>query len=431
MNGTLYRGDCRAILPTLDADSVQCVVTSPPYLGLRDYGVDGQIGLEDVPDCLGWATGTECGACFVCELVGVFRHVHRVLKPDGVAWLNLGDSYAGSGRGGAPGGPSSTLKGPQPEHAMVKRNRLDVSDHQREHAARGATSRIARRQGLKEKDLMGIPWRVALALQADGWYLRQDVVWNKPNPMPESVVDRCTKAHEYLFLLTRSPRYYFDAAAIAEPSIYATGKTREVERPKGHYGGKWADPSDGRRNDGSFKAIRETRNRRSVWTIATEPFAGAHFATFPSSLIEPCIMAGSRPGAGPLHGRRHHGGGGRTPGPAVGGVRVEPGLCRHGHGADPQHARRPGPGLTRQAGRRRRLQVERHRLAELLGRLALGRPVGGHGCVVSAQLRQVCRHAAGDAQGHGFGLLCGDGETAAFQRALQLFQVGHGPTSSR
>lgn len=300
MNGTLHRGDCRIILPTLAADSVQCVVTSPPYLGLRDYGVDGQIGLEDVPDCLGWATGLECGHCFVCELVGVFRHVRRVLRPDGTCWVNLGDSYAGSGRGGQSGGGASTLGGGQDTQANAPRVRTEVSDHQREHAARGATSRIARRQGLKEKDLMGMPWRVALALQADGWYLRQDVVWHKPNPMPESVTDRCTKAHEYLFLLTKSTRYHFDAPSVAEPAKDWT---------KGGPGAGIADTAErygaGNGGNGGLSALAQrykdgdaapTRNRRSVWTIPTVPFKGAHFATFPEALVEPCILAGSRPG---------------------------------------------------------------------------------------------------------------------------------------
>lgn len=353
MNGTLHRGDCRIILPTLAADSVQCVVTSPPYLGLRDYGVDGQIGLEDVPDCLGWATGLECGHCFVCELVGVFRHVRRVLRPDGTCWVNLGDSYAGSGRGGKSGGGSSTLEGGQDTQERAPRVRADVSDHQRDHSAPGPTSRVLRRQGLKEKDLMGMPWRVALALQADGWYLRQDVIWHKRNPMPESTRDRCTKAHEYLFLLTKSPRYYFDQDAIREAASANThprqagngqkspgGWDRSVGEgghggvSAGRYGppigkgttaaraaaGKvngvgwgYADGQDAKprtrkvqtngdatKNNASFDAamavMPETRNKRSVWTIATQAFSEAHFATFPEALVEPCILAGSRPG---------------------------------------------------------------------------------------------------------------------------------------
>ena len=318
MNGTLHRGDCRDILPTLDADSVQCVVTSPPYLGLRDYGVAGQIGLETVPDCLGWATGLECGNCFVCELVGVFRHVRRVLRPDGVCWVNLGDSYAGSGRGGN----SDAITGRGKDASRVRASRDDVSDAQRMHAARGATTRQARRQGLKENDLMGMPWRVALALQADGWFLRQDVVWHKPNPMPESVTDRCTKAHEYLFMLTRSARYYFDAEAIRERASPGTHPRRAGNGAKspagwdrsvgegGHSGkaGRYAPPAprklatngDATKNNPSFDAamavMPETRNKRSVWTIPTEAFADAHFATYPQALVEPCILASTRPG---------------------------------------------------------------------------------------------------------------------------------------
>jgi DNA modification methylase len=322
MNGTILRGDCRELLATLDADSVQCVVTSPPYLGLRDYGVAGQIGLELVPDCLGWATGVECGHCFVCELVGVFRSVRRVLKPDGVCWVNLGDSYAGSGRGGHSGDPSSsTLSGKQSQHSAVKRQRCDVSGHQRDHAAAGPTSRVVRRQGLKEKDLMGMPWRVALALQADGWYLRQDVIWHKPNAMPESIRDRCTKAHEYLFLLSRSASYYFDQDAIAEPlaaasvsrlaqdvktqagSERANGGTRS-ERPmkavmkSGNVTRKPRPGPDGTWNNqaGSVPWEGSTRNKRSVWTIPTQAFSEAHFATYPEALVHPCIAAGSRPG---------------------------------------------------------------------------------------------------------------------------------------
>lgn len=324
MNGELIQGDCRAILPTLAADSVQCVVTSPPYLGLRDYQAAGQIGQEGVPDCLGWATGVECGGCFVCTLVAVFRQVRRVLRHDGICWVNLGDSYAGSGRGGKPGGGASTLQGGADHQAAVPRvrgSRDAVSDAQRMHAARGATTRQARRQGLKEKDLMGMPWRVALALQADGWYLRQDVVWSKPNPMPESVADRCTKAHEYLFMLTKSPRYHFDRDAIAEP-LAAASTARLAQNLDGQAGS--ARANGGVRSDRPMKAVARsgnvarkprpgpqgngknqsgsvpwegsTRNRRSVWTIPTQPFRGAHFATFPPALVEPCVLSSCRPG---------------------------------------------------------------------------------------------------------------------------------------
>jgi len=260
MTITLLTGDCREVLQTLEPESVHCVVTSPPYFGLRDYGVAGQIGLEPTPEA------------FTAELVRVFAEVRRVLRKDGTAWLNLGDSYANANPGS---GGKCVLAGAgrAMTDARYHANKRDIS-------------------GFKPKDLLGIPWRVAFALQADGWYLRQDIIWSKPNPMPESVTDRCTKAHEYLFLLSKSERYHYDAEAIAEPSIYAPGKSTEVERAKGYYDGKWSAPSDGSRNDGSFKAIRETRNKRSVWEIATNAYSEAHFATFPPALIEPCILAG-------------------------------------------------------------------------------------------------------------------------------------------
>jgi len=260
MTITLLTGDCREVLQTLEPESVHCVATSPPYFGLRDYGVAGQIGLEPTPEA------------FTAELVRVFAEVRRVLRKDGTAWLNLGDSYANANPGS---GGKCVLAGAgrAMTDARYHANKRDIS-------------------GFKPKDLLGIPWRVAFALQADGWYLRQDIIWSKPNPMPESVTDRCTKAHEYLFLLSKSERYHYDAEAIAEPSIYAPGKSTEVERAKGYYDGKWSAPSDGSRNDGSFKAIRETRNKRSVWEIATNAYSEAHFATFPPALIEPCILAG-------------------------------------------------------------------------------------------------------------------------------------------
>jgi DNA modification methylase len=175
---------------------------------------------------------------YVANLVQVFKEVKRVLRDDGTVWLNLGDSY------------------------------------------------------LQNKQLGGLPWRVAFALQQDGWYLRQDIIWHKPNPMPESVTDRCTKSHEYIFLLSKSSKYYFDNESIKEDSIYAPNKTHEIERAKGYYDGKWSNPEKGSRHDGSFKAIREKRNKRSVWTISPKPFKDAHFATFPIDLIEPCVLAG-------------------------------------------------------------------------------------------------------------------------------------------
>lgn len=256
----LRHGDCRTLLREMPDKSVHCVVTSPPYFGLRDYGVDGQIGLEQTPDE------------YVAEMVGVFREVHRVLRDDGTLWLNLGDSYTGSGKGGNPCNS---------HHVKQKSNAGSLS------------VRNVRREGvgLKHKDLIGIPWRVAFALQADGWYLRQDIVWHKPNPMPESVKDRCTKAHEYIFMLSKSARYYFDAEAVKEPLAESS-----IPRLKQNVEAQTGTTRAYGKKNGNFKAQGnlETglRNRRSVWTVTTKPFKGAHFATFPPDLIEPCILAG-------------------------------------------------------------------------------------------------------------------------------------------
>lgn len=233
-------GDCRHLLRSMPAESVQTCITSPPYFGLRDYGVDGQLGLEATPDA------------FVSEMVLVFREVRRVLRSDGTLWLNLGDSYSSGGR---------------------------------------KTQVVA---GLGAKQLLGIPWRVAFALQADGWYLRQDIIWHKPNPMPESVKDRCTKAHEYLFLLTKSEKYYFDAGVMQEPAVGASpGNTRATKA-----GREYAHGEEKMRTSANLHKVkaRETRNRRSVWTVPSKPFKGAHFATFPPALIEPCVLAGAPPG---------------------------------------------------------------------------------------------------------------------------------------
>lgn len=227
--------------------SVNCIVTSPPYFGLRDYGVDGQIGLEDTPDR------------FVAEMAAVFREAHRVLRDDGTLWLNLGDSYSNGGR---------TTRAPDGKAPGAREMRTRPND------------------GLKPKNLIGIPWRVAFALQADGWYLRQDIIWHKPNPMPESVQDRCTKAHEYIFMFSKSPCYYFDAEAIKEPSVYdgppKPGKSAQTAYTglAVHTGQLGVGGNDGK------------RNRRSVWTVSTKPFKEAHFATFPPDLIEPCVLAG-------------------------------------------------------------------------------------------------------------------------------------------
>jgi DNA modification methylase len=250
---------------------VQTCVTSPPYFGLRDYGMADQIGLEQTPDA------------FVAELVAVFREVKRVLRDDGTLWLNLGDSYARQG------GKESN----QPRHWDGRE-----SDPGAMHSTRHVDNLGG---GLKPKDLIGIPWRVAFALQADGWYLRQDIIWHKPNPMPESVKDRCTKAHEYIFLLTKSDRYFYDAEAVAEDSTGGTkGAAASFKREDSKRGAVGIAPNSPMpthrpdRDDTQYDG--PTRNRRSVWTVATKPYSGAHFATFPPDLIEPCILAGSKAG---------------------------------------------------------------------------------------------------------------------------------------
>jgi DNA modification methylase len=258
----LIRADARAI-PLQDA-CVQCCVTSPPYWGLRDYGITGQLGLESTPDA------------YVAQLVAVFREVRRVLKDDGTVWLNLGDSYAGGGN----------YRGVNSENTLTAKQSSN-------RGARGISQVLGAAgktwEGMKPKDLVGIPWRVAFALQADGWYLRSDIIWHKPNPMPESVTDRPTKAHEYLFLLTKAERYYYDAEAIAEAS---TGQDagNGFKRPE-------RLSYDGRGDETPWMANPlGTRNRRSVWTVNTQPYAGAHFATMPEALVTPCILAGSRGG---------------------------------------------------------------------------------------------------------------------------------------
>lgn len=335
MTVKIINADCRNALRSLPDQSVHCCVTSPPYFGLRDYGHGGQIGLEPTPDE------------FVAAMVEVFREVKRVLRNDGTLWLNLGDSYVsvGSGTQGSDG-------------AMATRRVAQVRDRKAVHSS---VSRPPSVPGLGQKNLIGIPWRVAFALQADGWYLRQDIIWHKPNPMPESVQDRCTKAHEYVFLMSKRPSYYYDAAAIAEAQVsdhlagntshkgadaYANGASehrtkaglvafadrtrkqsvRALELAKQHGltdehiaairavgitdAGKAQKTQDGfGKNDPHIQAladeakaalggyyreflIADTRNKRSVWTVPTMPFKEAHFATFPTALIEPCILAG-------------------------------------------------------------------------------------------------------------------------------------------
>ena len=253
-------GDCRESLRQIEAGSVRTCVTSPPYFGLRDYGHDGQIGLEQTPEE------------FVTELVEVFRLVRDALADDGTLWLNLGDSYSNPSAGrndhdhradGRPGGMSSKHSG----------SRSLVGKHG------------------KPKDLIGIPWRVAFALQADGWYLRSDIIWHKPNPMPESVTDRPTKSHEYLFLLTKSSRYHYDHEAIKEPTVDGDHARNNLD-PHDSSGGS-LPPHTGLRKANGYGS---TRNKRDVWTINTKPFKGAHFAVMPEALVEPCILAGSAPG---------------------------------------------------------------------------------------------------------------------------------------
>ena len=232
-------------------------VTSPPYWGLRDYGVNGQIGLEASPEE------------YTQTLVEVFREVRRALRDDGTLWLNLGDSYAAGGKGGG----GSFMK-ERKDAAWQHRSKVNGWRPPPE--------------GLKPKDLVGIPWRVALALQADGWYLRSDIIWHKPNPMPESVTDRPTSSHEYLFLLSKSARYYYDAEAIREESVTEAGTA-----------GTWAGNTDmglPNKKPNLGGSIEGFRNKRDVWTVTTQPYAGAHFATFPPKLIEPCILAGSPKG---------------------------------------------------------------------------------------------------------------------------------------
>ncbi len=269
MTVRIIDGDCRTVLATLPAESVNCIVTSPPYFGLRDYGVDGQIGLEPTPDA------------FVAELVAMFHEAGRVLRDDGTVWLNLGDSYAGSW--GAPGRQGKD--GQMAERSVVQAR--SISAHPQRVSQVGSMRNMP---GLKPKDLIGIPWRVAFALQADGWYLRQDIIWHKPNPMPESVTDRCTKSHEYIFLLAKSERYHFDAKAIAERSAYPDGAANmEGNR---YIAASATDPRMQTKAGLAEIGPRETRNKRSVWSVATQPFSEAHFATFPPALIEPCILAG-------------------------------------------------------------------------------------------------------------------------------------------
>ncbi len=305
---TLYHGDCRSVLSQLPNESVDCCVTSPPYWGLRDYGVAEQIGMEKTPDE------------FVSEMVSVFREVRRVLRNDGTVWLNLGDSYAANRGYQVPDGKFKDVGNGKPSSVPL---------------------------GLKPKDLVGIPWRVAFALQADGWWLRSDIIWAKPAPMPESVTDRPTRSHEYIFLLSKSETYYYDHEAIKEPSVADHGSGNGFKRgarlsfadddgprgsdtpwqPKSWNGSKFdglIHPNVGRKPRTGKNAEMEpqhsgrrmvenvakaraaggahdapfgdTRNKRDVWTVNSDPFPEAHFATFPPALIVPCVLAGCRTG---------------------------------------------------------------------------------------------------------------------------------------
>ena len=251
MNIDIYEGDCIEQLKRLADQSINTCITSPPYWGLRNYQEDKQLGMEDTPEE------------FISNLVDVFREVKRVLRDDGTVWLNLGDTYCGTGHKGNYTDPKH--KEGRNGQKIALNNKID---------------------GLKSKDLVGIPWRVALALQQDGWYLRQDIIWHKPNPMPESVTDRCTKSHEYIFLLSKNAKYYFDNESIKEDSVTIIKKrTRKT--------GTGVDSNIG--NKGSA-GNNGKRNKRSVWTVPTKPFKGAHFATFPPDLIEPCVLAGGPEG---------------------------------------------------------------------------------------------------------------------------------------
>jgi len=262
-----FFGDCRDSMRKLinDGVKVQMCVTSPPYFGLRDYGHDGQLGLEETPEQ------------YIANMVEVFSLVRELLADDGVLWLNIGDSYASYRDGKA---TPDTARGDSNGTLVPKgcdRNRM---------ASTFAGS------GVKHKDLIGIPWMLAFALRADGWYLRQDIIWSKPNPMPESVTDRCTKAHEYIFLLSKSRNYYYDNEAIKEDSEWAGDPRAGYGRL--HYRGK-REGQDGTGQE-NFVHITEKRNKRSVWSVNVKPYSGAHFATYPEELIEPCILAGSKVG---------------------------------------------------------------------------------------------------------------------------------------
>ena len=276
MEREIICGDALEVLRGLPDQSIHCCVTSPPYWGLRDYGVEGQLGLEKAPEE------------YVERLVGIFKEVRRVLRDDGTLWLNLGDSYASSPASG--GSKSSGLNA----------KRADDGSLADDNKSQGITptAKYTRPPGLKPKDLIGIPWRVAFALQADGWWLRSDIIWAKPNPMPESVRDRPTKAHEYIFLLSKNAQYFYDADAIREPmtsdgkgGLWGADRSSGATADEYHIGAHGKEPWTGERNVNS-----NGRNKRTVWTVTTKPFKEAHFAVFPPDLIRPCVLAGCPPG---------------------------------------------------------------------------------------------------------------------------------------
>ena len=281
----IYNEDCLETMTRMDDESVDCCITSPPYWGLRDYGVNGQLGLEKTPEE------------YVKKMVSIFQGIRGVLKDEGTVWLNLGDSYSSDSIGQSHFGEGKGEK-------TIKRPGYVLQNKQNEN--------IKVIKPLPSKNLLGMPWRVAFALQADGWYLRSDIIWSKPNPMPESVTDRPTKAHEYIFLLTKSPKYYYDADAIAEQIAESTQKDyrlgwyeaelQERGSPKGkQHGGELLQPKNRKQDmvgkntytgfNDRYQPVQKA-NKRTVWNIPTYPFPEAHFAVFPEKLIEPCILAG-------------------------------------------------------------------------------------------------------------------------------------------
>lgn len=273
MNVSILQGDCRSVLQTIPDASIHCCVTSPPYWGLRDYGHARQIGLEESPEK------------YVSRLVEVFARVWRVLRPDGTLWVNLGDSYSAGKCGRS-----------DQDEISLRRRWEDYGTGRPKARGAGNNGKPRTADSLNPKNLVGIPWRVAFALQASGWYLRSDIIWHKPNPMPESVTDRPTKAHEYLFLLSKSERYYYDAESVKEKSIDPESLRPEGRNPRNGDAFTSSDPDGKARTRVGFSKLEGVcypmRNRRTVWTVATSPYADAHFATYPPDLIKPCILAG-------------------------------------------------------------------------------------------------------------------------------------------